>query len=357
MKKLGWGVIGAGGIARTRTIPGLVLAENAELKAIMDVNEELLSKMAAQYGVRAYTDAAQLLADPEVEAVYIASPVFAHLEQVKAAAAAGKHILVEKPAGRTVAECEAMLQVCQQAGVKAGVGFMMRFHTYHQRIRGLIRRGEIGQVVSARAQQVFLYPDLPNCWRQQKALSGGGALMDVGIHNIDLIEYILDSRTRKVTGFTETRTYHYDVDDVCNLLIQLENGAVAYIDGAFNMLPPAGGNLLEVYGTQGTILVQGSVGQVEDCTIHAFSINQEGKRQEIPFTEGFGNMYQKEIEGFSGAVLTDSPVPVPLSDGLWIQQVAEAAYQAQAEGRVIELHHGADSTNGTASKRGDKKIC
>ena len=336
-KQLKWGVIGAGGIARTRTIPGMVLADNAKLTAIMDVNESLLQEMAEKYHVKGYTSVSDLLADPEVEAVYIASPVFAHLEQIRLAAAAGKHILVEKPAGRTTEECKEMIRICEEAGVKGGVAFMMRFHTYHQQIKRLIAEGVIGQVVSARAQQIFWYPDLPNCWRQQKALSGGGALMDVGVHNIDVIEYIVGSRTKRVTGFTETRTFHYDVDDVCNLLIQLENGAVAYIDGAFNMQGTPGGNLLEIYGTKGSILAQGTIGQAEGGQIASLVINADGKRSEIPFEADFTNMYQKEVAAFSKAVLEGTPVPVSMEDGLWIQKVAEAAYQAQAESRVVEV--------------------
>jgi len=337
MKKLRFGVIGAGGIARTRTIPGIVLAQNAELTAIMDVNEKLLAEMTQQYGVKGYVSADALLADEQIDAVYIASPVFAHLEQVKAAAAAGKHILVEKPAGRTAEECAQMLSACEAAGVQIGVGFMMRFHTYHRQLREIIAKGALGQIVSARAQQVFWYPDIPNCWRQQKALSGGGALMDVGIHNIDVIEYIVNSPVKRITGFTETRTFSYDVDDVCNLLIQLENGTVAYIDGAFNMHAAPGGNLLEVYGTKGTVLIQGSIGQAEAGDPKAFYIDEQGKRQVLPLQDDFGNLYQKEIESFAEAVLTGGAVPVPLTEGMHIQQVAEAAYQAQAEGRVVEL--------------------
>lgn len=340
MKKLRFGVIGAGGIARTRTIPGIVLAGNAELAAIMDVNEKLLAEMAQQYGVKGYQSAEELLADPQIDAVYIASPVFAHLEQVKAAAAAGKHILVEKPAGRTAEECAQMLSACEAAGVQIGVGFMMRFHTYHRQLRELIAQGALGQIVSARAQQVFWYPDLPNCWRQQKALSGGGALMDVGIHNIDLIEYIVSSPVKRISGFTQTRTFSYDVDDVCNLLIQLENGAVAYIDGAFNMHAAPGGNLLEIYGTRGTVLIQGSIGQQEAGDPKAFYMDEEGKRQMLPLQGDFGNLYQKEIEGFASAVLEGRPVPVPLTEGMHIQRVAEAAYQAQAEGRTVEVEEG-----------------
>ena len=337
MKKLKWGVIGAGGIARTRTIPGLALAQNAELAAVMDPKPDMAGSLAQAYGGRAYTSAAELMQDPQVEAVYIASPVYAHEEQVLMALAAGLPVLVEKPAGRTVAECLTMQSAARQAGVPVGVGFMMRFHTFHQQIRQLIQSGALGQVVSARAQQIFWYPAMENCWRQEKRLSGGGALMDVGIHNIDLIEYITGSRTRRVTGFTNTRTFSYDVDDMCNLLLQLENGAVAYIDGAFNAHSAPGGNLLEVYGTRGTILVQGSIGQVEQGRALTLSIDAEGRRGSYTLREDFTNLYQKEIEAFSEAVLKGTEPPVPLADGIWVQKVAEAAYQAQAEGRVVAV--------------------
>ncbi len=337
MKKLKWGVIGAGGIARMRTIPGLALAQNAELAAVMDPKPDMAGSLAQTYGGRAYTSAAELMQDPQVEAVYIASPVYAHEEQVLMALAAGLPVLVEKPAGRTVAECLTMQSAARQAGVPVGVGFMMRFHTFHQQIRQLIQSGALGQVVSARAQQIFWYPAMENCWRQEKRLSGGGALMDVGIHNIDLIEYITGSRTRRVTGFTNTRTFSYDVDDMCNLLLQLENGAVAYIDGAFNAHSAPGGNLLEVYGTRGTILVQGSIGQVEQGRALTLSIDAEGRRGSYTLREDFTNLYQKEIEAFSEAVLKGTEPPVTLADGIWVQKVAEAAYQAQAEGRVVAV--------------------
>ena len=337
MKKLKWGVIGAGGIARTRTIPGLALAQNAELAAVMDPKPDMAGSLAQTYGGRAYTSAAELMQDPRVEAVYIASPVYAHEEQVLMALAAGLPVLVEKPAGRTVAECLTMQSAARQAGVPVGVGFMMRFHTFHQQIRQLIQSGALGQVVSARAQQIFWYPAMENCWRQEKRLSGGGALMDVGIHNIDLIEYITGSRTRRVTGFTNTRTFSYDVDDMCNLLLQLENGAVAYIDGAFNAHSAPGGNLLEVYGTRGTILVQGSIGQVEQGRALTLSIDAEGRRGSYTLREDFTNLYQKEIEAFSEAVLKGTEPPVTLADGIGVQKVAEAAYQAQAEGRVVAV--------------------
>ena len=167
--------------------------------------------------------------------------------------------------------------------------------------------------------------------------------MDVGVHNIDVAEFIIGSRTKRVTGFADTRTFSYDVDDCCQLLIQLENGAVAYIDGAFNMHGTPGlnggpaGMLLEVYGTKGSILAQGTVGQVEAGTISAFVIGADGKRETLEFEPNFTSMYAKEIAAFGEAVMNDTVPPVSFEDGLWIQKVAEAAYLAQEEARVVEV--------------------
>lgn len=347
-KKLGIGVIGAGGIARTRTIPGILKSELAELSAIMDPSEEVLGRLKAQVGeVLATTSLEELLACPKVEAVYIASPVFAHLEQVKACAEAGKHVLVEKPIARTVEEAEEMLRVCREAGIKAGTAFMMRFHTYHQQIRELIASGALGQIVSGRVQQIFWYPEAMNpqgdalVWRQIKALSGGGALMDVGVHNIDLAEFLSGSRTAEITGFVNTRSFSYDVDDICNLLIRLENGAVFYIDGAFNTQGTPGGNLLEIYGTAGSLLLQGSVGQSEEGELRGFLIKEgaDGKpcRSEISLMPDFSDLYTKEVDGFVQAILTGGPEPVPMEQGLWIQKVARAAYEASQTGRCVKV--------------------
>ena len=105
MKKVRWGVIGAGGIAQRRTIPGMMQCENAELVAVMEITPELAESCRAKWNCKkAYTSAEELLNDPEIDAVYIASPVFLHAQQAMAAADAGKHILIEKPLAMTAAE-------------------------------------------------------------------------------------------------------------------------------------------------------------------------------------------------------------------------------------------------------------
>ena len=213
MNKVKWGVIGAGGIADRRTLPGMMLAKNAELVAVMEVNMELSEKLREKYNAkRAYDNAEALLADPEVEAVYIASPVGCHLDQIIAAAKAKKHVLSEKPIAMTVEDAEKALAACNENGVLSASGFMMRYHAYHQKMKEFIAEGNLGDIVSCRGQLTCWYPPMQGAWRQKKELSGGGALIDMGIHCIDLIEYITGAKTVKVSAFNDTLTHPLSSD-------------------------------------------------------------------------------------------------------------------------------------------------
>ncbi|MBQ3084515.1 MAG: Gfo/Idh/MocA family oxidoreductase, partial [Clostridia bacterium] len=161
MKKVKWGVIGCGGIADRRTLPGMMLAENAELIAVMDANKAAAENVKEKYGAKyAFDRYEDLLALEEIEAVYIASPVFAHKEQALAAAKAKKHILLEKPLGLTLEDSIEIIEVCEKEGIKLGVGLMMRFHAYHQALKKIIAEGKIGEIVSMRAQFTCWYPKM-----------------------------------------------------------------------------------------------------------------------------------------------------------------------------------------------------
>lgn len=347
MNKLRIGVVGAGGIARKRTIPGILKAQNVELTAIMDVSEEILAKVMddvrKDFGdekadkIRLFTDWKALISSEDVDIVYIGSPVFAHKEQVLACAEYKKSVLCEKPVGRDTKEVEEMIRACREAKIHAGTAFMMRFHTFHRQLKEMIEQGKFGRIVSARVQQVFWYPEIPGAWRQIKALSGGGAMMDVGVHNIDLAEFLMGSRTAAVTGFTETRTFHYDVDDICTVLIKLENGTVCYIDGAFSEHGPVDGSLLEIYGTKGSCVIRGSVGQTETGTVEGMLIGEDGRREKLELTADFTDLYMKEVDAFAASVMADEPEPVPMEQGLWIQKVAEACYLSQESGKVEKV--------------------
>ena len=346
MQKVKWGVIGAGGIADRRTLPGMMLSDKCELVAVMEVNGEQSKALAQKYNAKfAYTTADELLSNEEIEAVYIASPVKFHKDQVIAAAKAGKHVLCEKPIAVQMADSASAQAACEDAGVLAAAGFMMRYHSLHRKMREIVTSGKLGQVVSCRAQMNCWYPDIPGNWRQQKAQSGGGALMDLGIHCIDLLEYILDSKTQSVMAMCDTKTFAYDIEDSANVMLKLQNGAVAYVDTNFNIPDDAVTCRLEIMGTKGSIVAENTIGQVESGTLTCRFIDQGAynamqdrteTRVETFLPEG-GNMYTKELNSFSDSIRSNTPLTVPMSDAVHVQRVIEAAYQSSQEGKLVVL--------------------
>ncbi|MDR1619266.1 MAG: Gfo/Idh/MocA family oxidoreductase, partial [Clostridiales bacterium] len=236
MKKVRWGVIGAGGIADRRTIPGMLLAKNAELVAVMEINMELSEKIRGKYGARfAYDNEEDLLKNDEIDAVYIASPVVAHAQQARLAADYGKHILIEKPVALTSAQGEEVVSYCKSKGVLMAAGLMMRFGAYIMEMKKDIAEGKIGDVVSGFSQFTCWCPDMPGNWRQQKAMAGGGAMTDMGVHCIDLMQYVLGTKVKEVVGFHDTLTFAYEVEDSSAVMLRMENGALCTVLTNFNI--------------------------------------------------------------------------------------------------------------------------
>lgn len=348
MKKVKWGVIGCGGIADRRTLPGMMEANNAELIAVMDTNGEAAEKVKEKYGAKyAFSDMNELLAIDEIEAVYIASPVFCHKAQVEAAAKAGKHILLEKPIGIDIAEAEEIIKICDSAKVKLGVGFMMRYAAYHEKMKEIIAEGKIGKLVSARAEFTCWYPTMDNCWRQDAKLSGGGAMMDMGIHCIDLIRYITGAEFTDVAGIVDNQVFEYNgVEDAGYIVSRLSNGAVAYVGANFNIPDEIAKCALEFYGTAGSITATGTLSQIETGSVELVCGNSDAAydamqnktmAEPVKLEVNFGNMYTKEIEGFGKAVLGEGEIPVTAFDALQAQRVVEAAYNSNNNRTHIKL--------------------
>ena len=260
--KLKWGVIGSGGIARRRTIPeGIVPAANAELVAVFDLQRRRQRRGGARSSAPRPCGSVEELLAADVDAVYIATPPNVHREQALACAAAGKHVLCEKPLGLTVADAEAMIAACQQAGVRLGTAFMMRFHAQHQAALQLIREGRLGKPVFARAQLSCWYPPMPGAWRQDPGQGGGGSLMDMGGHCIDLLEMFFGPvRSRELLHAT-ARSTATPSEDSAVATLQFANGALGMVDTFFCMPDEASQNRLELYGSLGSILAKGTIGQ------------------------------------------------------------------------------------------------
>lgn len=343
-----WGVIGAGGIADRRTIPeGIVPAAGSQLVAVQDVVEDRVRAVAAKYNVpHCFTSEADLLARDDVDAVYIATPTHLHAAQVKAAAAAGKHVLCEKPLGMTQQEVEEEIQVCADAGVKLGVNFMMRFHACHVKLREMIQAGDLGRLVFGRAELTCWYPPIPGAFRQDPALGGGGSLIDMGNHCIDLLEFFF-GRAVEVSCFTGNLVQDYRSEDTAVAMLRFASGAVGVVDNLFNVPDAAARNALEVYGSQGSVVAFGTIGQDSGGSLsavlkgagRAYDAAQvrDAGAQASTITPPVVNMYRAHIEAFCAAIAKDTEPPVTGEDGLWSHRVIDACYEAARSGRTVAL--------------------
>jgi predicted dehydrogenase len=342
-KKVSWGVVGSGGIARRRTIPeGILPARNAELVAVYGTNAKTNAEVAKQFGATPVDSLANLLRE-EIDAVYIASPVKPHLEQVIACAKAGKHVLCEKPMGLDVAEVETMVRVCREAHVHLGVGFMMRFHAQHQAALKLIESGQLGKPVYARAQLSCWYPPAANSFRQDPALGGGGALVDLGSHCIDLLEMFFGP-IAKLSCFINNTIHKYASEDSATTMLSFENGASATVDTFFCIQDESSKNALELYGSQGSIIAKGTIGQGAEGQMTAYLSHNDSAyqaQQKRSASEGESisptpiNTYRAEIEAFGDVILEGKPNPISGELGLRNQRILAACYRSARSGRAV----------------------
>ncbi len=338
-----WGVIGSGGIAKRRTIPeGIAPADNAELAAVYDSNEEVNQEVAEAFGAQAVSSL-QALLETAIDAVYVATPVHLHYEQVLASAQAGKHVFCEKPLGISVRETEEMIAACEQAGVQLGCAFMMRFLAQHQEALRLIQDGKLGAPVYGRAQLSCWFPPMAGSWRQAPELGGGGSLMDLGGHCIDLLEMFFGP-VAEVSCFANNTVHAYASEDSAAVLLNFENGAMGTVDAYFCIPDAASQNRLELYGSKGGILATGTIGQGEAGEMTAFLEEATGGYDAqqtrtasggTPITPPPVNMYRAEIEAFSQALLDGTPPPVGPEAGLRSQKVLMGCYESARTRKTI----------------------
>jgi len=345
-RKINWGVIGSGGIARRRTIPeGIYPAKNAILHAVFDINQKSNEEVAREYGAKATGSIKELL-ESGIDAVYVASPANLHLEHVIACAEAGKHVLCEKPLGKNVEEAEKMISACNAAQVKLGTALMMRFHTQHQAALKMVNEGKIGKPVFGRAQLSCWYPPIDGAWRQDPLTGGGGSLMDMGSHCLDLLEMFF-GELDTVSCFISNNVHNYKSEDSAIVSLKFKNGALATVDTFFCIPDNSSKNVLELYGSMGSILAKGTVGQGDTGEMVAYLESdttgydaQQGREETdaISIKPEPENTYLSEIFEFSNALLENR---TPLNNeviGLQSQKVLAACYKSVETGNAEKVN-------------------
>lgn len=349
---LGIGVIGCGTIANSAHLPAIRrLRDRLRLVAVADVREEQAARAAREYGAEAYyTDYRQLLARPDIAIVDICTPEFLHGEQVPAAAAAGKHILCEKPMADSLAAADAMLDAARRAGVKFMVGHSRRFTPRYREVRAALDRGEIGEVRLARENErrpraMYAGLKLPSGywapsgkpWVAAAGYTLGAALTNA-VHETDLLRWFAGAEAASVYAESRVSDPEGEVPDFITLTVRFTNGALGATE-IVNRLPfgyPSY-HQLELFGTAGIMrATDPAMATLTDFRADA------GLRQPLNFDTllHIEEAYVAELRGLVDAVLDDTPVPLPPEEARAALAISLAAVQSSNEGRVIHLSHG-----------------
>lgn len=320
MKKLKWGLIGCGDIARKRVAPALRDLPNSDFIAVSRARHELAESFAVEFGAyKWYGTWQELIDDEEIEAVYVATPVYLHCEQTVAAAEAGKHVLCEKPMGMNASECERMIEVCCKAGVKLGVAYYRHFYPVIGRIKEILATGEIGRAVFAEINAFEYFnpsPDHDRYWFVMKEKAGGGPMFDFGCHRIEVLLNIFGPVTF-TEGFIDTIVLKREVEDTATAFFRFASGTNAVLNISHAVYEPR--DTLEIYCTEGSLhvpVLNNGVMTIITCN---------GERTE-DFPQHL-NVHQPLIDDFIRAVLDNRKPLVDGEIGSEVNRIEEDIYK------------------------------
>ena len=327
-KTVRWGVLGCSGIGKSRTIPGLLACENAELYAIAGRNEEKLKAYAEPFAPKKlYTDYQALLDDENVDAVYLPLPNGIHMEWVKKAAAAGKHILCEKPMALTEEQVREMFAAAKEHGVLLEEAYAYRHAQLVQKVKEIVDSGAIGRIRYLESKHSTFDTNRSGI-RYQKG-NGGGAVYDVTCYNVSLASYLFGKDPEDMSvycGFDKETGV--DVSDAVMLRYEegvtamLYAGLDAYRRGCYSILGETGRiDVDHKFNSSGVCHIRVSTGARPQGAEYVDETTTE-------YTIWVDDNYKKEIELFSDAVLNGSALTVSEEESLRTARVCDAIRRA-----------------------------
>ncbi len=303
-------LLGTGRIADKQLAPAIVQAKGVQLWSVLSREAERADGFASRYGAAsstpAYTDPGELLRDPELDGVVIATPDKLHAGQAIAAARAGKHVLVEKPMATSVAEAEEMGRECDEAGVRLGVAYHLRWHAGHRLIANGVRNGEFGDLRHMRVQWTWPAPDDTN-WRAHPDVGRWWSLAGVGTHCVDLVRWLMVPSCGEidtVRSVISRSVWQGPHDETAVVALRLESGATAEWCSSVVFDSPTS---LEIYGSRGYALCTDTLGSHGAGEIRT----SLGELRYLP-----ANPYIGEIEDFAAAIRDGRQPEVDGREGL-----------------------------------------
>lgn len=319
MKRVSWGLIGCGDISRRRVAPALRELENCELVAVSRADAARAESFATEFGARRWhADWRELIADPEVEAVYVATPVRLHAEQAVASAEAGKHVLCEKPMALSVAECARMNAAAEANGVRLGVAYYRRFYPVVERVVELLKSGEIGAPVVAQMNAFERFepgPEHPRRWLLDRRQSGGGPMFDFGCHRVEVLLNLFGD-VSNVKGLASNVLFEREVEDTACALLQFERGPQAVLSVTHAAREPQ--DTLEIFGSEGSV-------RVDVLNAGGLKVRTNGVER-VEAHAPHANVHQPLIDDFARAVVECRPPRVDGRAGQRVSEILELIY-------------------------------
>ncbi|OZB95238.1 Gfo/Idh/MocA family protein [Paenibacillus sp. XY044] len=352
MDKVRVAVIGAGSISESH-LNSYQNNPQAEIVAICDLNEERAKAAAQKYGAqKTYTDYHKLLADPDIDAVSICTWNNQHAEISIAAAKAGKHVLVEKPLCRTVEEALQIQEAAHAGGKVFQVGYVRRFDPNIAVLQSFMESGEIGELYYAKASLLRRVGN-PGGWFADKERSGGGPLIDIGVHAIDLCWYMMGKpKVKSVSGnvyhklgnrshvknYSFYKAADYDaskntVEDMANALIRFENGASLLVDVSFSLHAKQDEAAIKLYGTNGGFEIDPALVIVTEKNDTILNIQPQVDNKGFNFAAAFQNEINHFIENIQNGTEPISTV----DDGVEMMKILNGIYESSEKGVEIQL--------------------
>lgn len=346
------GLIGCGSISDSH-LQAYAANPQVKLTAVCDLNEERARRTAKQYGIEGvHTDYRQLLADPNIDAVSICTWNNSHAEISIAALRAGKNVLCEKPLCKTVDEALAIRQAVEETGRVLQVGYVRRHAANIEVLKRFIDAGDLGELYYAKASLIRRLGN-PGGWFADEERSGGGPLIDIGVHVIDLCWYLMGKPApvsvsgntyRKLGNRSNIENFSYyqaadfdpslnTVEDMANALIRFENGASLMVDVSFSLHARKDSAQIAVFGERGGAEIEPALSIVTEQHNTILNIDPQLTTPGFDFVDSF----KREINHFVDLCQGKGDNLCPVDDGVAMIRLLNAIYRSAEEGREIRL--------------------
>lgn len=349
MKNINVGIIGAGGISECHT-EGYKKLDNVKVIAVCDINEERAKKYAKKYDIPyIFTDYEEMLKMNELDAVSVATWNNGHAPISIAALKAGKHVICEKPLAMNALEAQQMVDTAKIMERLLMVGFVRRFESNVKYLKDYIEKGNLGKVYYAKAGYMRKWGN-PGGWFSDKKKSGGGPVIDLGVHVIDLIRYI-NGKPKAVSVSASTFNYvgmkpnikglnkycsqdydeFNDVEDAATALIKFDNGMTLSFETSWVMHSKGSNNYLNIYGEKAGASMEPTLEFYEEKDDYFIDVKPSIEQRKDVFQQSFN----EEIKHFIDCIANNTPCINTGEDGVEIMKILDAIYESSKSGHEV----------------------